>query len=142
MWTFSKKSTFRASKSVKMAIFETPNFATVDFTWNLNGRKFMKCPHCDSVISTQCTVWNFQDFSFTLNLREINFSDSKSAKNCHFCHFKGCEFCSFGDFQPSKSAQIHKKSKFRPSNCVKIADFALLKSLKLISRKICVIEKY
>ena len=43
---------------------------------------------------------------------------------------------SSGEFQPSESAKIHKKSKFRASKCVEMADFALLESLKLISRKI------
>jgi len=53
-----------------------------------------------------------------------------------FLQFWGSEFCEFGKFQPSKSAKIHKKSKFRASKFVKKADFALQESPKLISRKI------
>ena len=82
------------------------------------------------------TVWKFNNFSVTKILREINFRDSKSPKTAVSCHFRSCEFCTFGEFQPSKSEEIHKKSKFRASKCVKTADFALLESLKLISRKI------
>ena len=37
---------------------------------------------------------------------------------------------------PSKCAKIHKKSKFRASKCVKMADFAFLEPPILISRKI------
>ena len=44
----------------------------------------------------------FQNFSITLNLREINFGDSKSAKTAVLYIFKGCEFFSYGKFQPSK----------------------------------------
>ena len=39
------------------------------------------------------------------------------------------------------SLQKVQKLKLRASTCVETADFALLASLKLISRKICVIEK-
>ena len=45
-----------------------------------------------------------------------------------------------GKFQPSKSAKNSNNSKFTASKCVKMADFALLESPKLISRKIGVME--
>ena len=44
-----KKSKFRASKFVKMAIFETSKSAKLDFTENLSGRKIAKFPHCVTV---------------------------------------------------------------------------------------------
>ena len=59
-------------------------------------------------------------------------------KNCPFCHFRGCEFCSFGKFQPSKSAKIHKNQN---SKCGKMADFEIQGSSKLISRKISMTQK-
>ena len=43
----------------------------------------------------------------------------------------GSEFSYFVEFQPSKSAIIKKKSKFKASKHVKMADFALLKSPKV-----------
>ena len=57
-------------------------------------------------------------------------------KTALFCHLLRSEFCHFGKFQPSKSAKMLKKSKFRASKCGKIADFELQESSKLISRKI------
>ena len=65
--------------------------------------KFMLKP-----MSKNLTVWKFQDFCIIEILCEINFVDSRNAKNCQFCHFRGSELCSFGKFPPSKSAKIHK----------------------------------
>ena len=48
---------------------------------------------------------------------------------------------SLSKFQPSENAKIHEKSKFRASKCAEMADFSLLESSKLISRKMWVIEK-
>ena len=45
----------------------------------------------------------------------------------------------FVDFQPSKGAKIQKNQNSEASKGVKMADFALLQSPKLISRKIGVI---
>ena len=81
------------------------------------------------------TVWKFHNFSITQILREINFGDSRSAKSAVFVILES-EFSSFGQFQPSKNAKIHKDSKFRTSKFAKMAHFALLESPKLISRKI------
>ena len=80
-------------------------------------------------------MWKFHRFSITQILREINFGDSRSAKSAVFVILES-EFSSFGQFQSSKRAKHHKKVKFRASKCVKVADFALLESTKLISRKI------
>ena len=74
----------------------------------------------------------FHYFAITEILREINFVDSRSAKNFHFCHFRGCEFCSFSTFQPSKSAKIHKKSQFSASQKGKKADLALQESARIL----------
>ena len=56
----------------------------------------------------------------------------RSSKTAVFCNFSGPEF---GINQPTKSARIQR------NQCVKMADFALLGSLKLIWRKICVTQK-
>ena len=36
-----------------------------------------------------------------------------------FLPYSGYEFCSFGEFQPSKSAKIHRNQKSQPLNVVK-----------------------
>ena len=59
------------------------------------------------------TVWKFQKFPASQILHEINFEESRSAKNA--------VFAIFDKFHPSKSAKIHKKSK-----CEKMADFETL----------------
>ena len=60
------------------------------------------------------TVWKNQDFSVIQILREINYRCCRSSKKA-----------SLAIVRASKSAKIHKKSKFKTSNCVKMADFAL-----------------
>ena len=65
------------------------------------------------------TMCKFQDFSITHILREINFMHSRSAKTAIFAIKKGSEFCSFGKFQPSKSAKIHKSKNSEPLDVVK-----------------------
>ena len=81
---------------------------------------FVKC-HSNS---RQLTVWKFHDFFVTQILREINFEDSRSSKIPVFA----LTFVNFLNFS------LQKVQKFRPSECVKMADFALLESPKLISR--------
>ena len=73
-------------------------------------------------------VWKFHNFPAPQILREINFEETRSSKSAVF-----------GKFQPTKSVEIHKDLKSSASKGVKIADFALLESLNLISRKILVI---
>ena len=69
-------------------------------------------------------------------LREINFGDSRTAKNAILGHFRICEFVDLVYFRLQIVQKFMKKSNFRASKCVKMADFALLESPKLISRKI------
>ena len=40
---------------------------------------------------TYDTVWKFQTFPAIQILREINFGESKNAKNCHFNNFRGSQ---------------------------------------------------
>jgi len=86
------------------------------------------------------TVWKIQNFRVTKILREIDFGEYQSSKNAIFTILRALKlwFCVVLAF---KIAKIHKKSKFRASKCVKKAVFGPLKFLKLISRKIWVIEK-
>ena len=37
-----------------------------------------------SATGTYCTVWKYEDFSITQNLREINFGASRSSKTAFF----------------------------------------------------------
>ena len=71
----------------------------------------------------------FQNFSTIHILREINFEECRSSETAVFV-------LKVGNFQPSKSAEIHKKSKSRASKYVQMADFALLESPTLILGKI------
>ena len=75
----------------------------------------------------------FHDFFITKILREINFVDSRSAKTADFSILGGMNFVHLGNFSLQKSVKFLKKSR--------LLAFALLESLKLISRKILVIEK-
>ena len=56
----------------------------------------------------EITVWQFQDFSVTQILGEINFGESRSSKNAIFGNFKASEFCSLGKNQPSKVQKLIK----------------------------------
>ena len=71
------------------------------------------------------TVWKFQDFSVIQILRETNFGECRRSKPAIF---RDSEFCRYRKFEPSK----------RASKCVKMADFILLNSPKIISHKILV----
>ena len=43
-----QKSNFKASKIIKTAVFDLLKSTKIDFTWNHNGRKISKFPHCGS----------------------------------------------------------------------------------------------
>ena len=60
---------------------------------------------------------------------------------CHVLQFWRLWFWFFGQFSAFKKCKICKKSKFSAWKCIKMADFALLESLKSISRKIWLMEK-
>ena len=76
----------------------------------------------------------FQDFSVIQILREINLRESRSSKTSVFAILGALNFVDFVIFSLQK-VQKFIKIKIGASKCVKMADFALLKSLKLIKRK-------
>ena len=80
-------------------------------------------------------MWKFHDFSITQFLREINFGEPISSKTTIFANFVALHVVDLEIFSLQKVQRFIKKSKFGASNSVKMADFALLKSLKLIKRK-------
>ena len=82
---------------------------------------------------TQCG--NFRTFLF------FRFYVKSSSKTANFVIFWGSEFCYLVNFSLQKVQKKSQKSKFRATKCAKMADFALLESPSLISRKIWVIEK-
>ena len=88
-------------------------------------------------------MWKFQDFCVIQILREINFGESRSCESAIFCHFRDFEvwILLIRQISAFKMCQNSLKSKYRASKCVRIADFVLLESQKLISRKIWVREK-
>ena len=60
------------------------------------------------------TLWNFQDFSGTKILREINFEEPKSSKTALFAVSEALKF-DFGKCQPSRIAKNSSKSIFAAS---------------------------
>ena len=73
-----------------------------------------------------------------MNLSEIIWTHLNDHFTAYFC-FRGSKFrLNLVDFSLHK--RIHKKWQFKASKIAKMADFALPKSPKLISRKIWVIE--
>ena len=73
-------------------------------------------------------------FEFQI-LREINFGDSTSSKSA-ILHIEGLGILIFQEFLHILNAGIYKLAKFRAPEMTKTADFALVESPKLISRKI------
>ena len=73
----------------------------------------------------QCTMWKFHDFSITKILREINFRASRSPKSAVFAIFGALNF-RFLKISALKKCKINKKTLFRDSKCVTIADFDTL----------------
>ena len=82
-------------------------------------------------------MWKSLDFSIIQILREINFGEFKGSIIVVFAIIGALNYVDFA----LQKVQKFTKSKFRAFKCVKMADFALLISPKLISRKIGVIEK-
>ena len=68
-----------------------------------------------ALIEPQCG--NFEDFYVKSILENLEIL------KLPLFPFYGSEFCSFGKFQPSKSAKIHKKSEFRANKFAKMARF-------------------
>ena len=86
------------------------------------------------------TVWKIQHFPVTQILREIKFGkcqSSKKAISAILCALK-LRFWYISAFRKCKNSE---KSKFSTSKCVKMGVYEPSKFLKLISRKIWVIEK-
>ena len=67
-------------------------------------------------------------------LREINFEESRIAKTAIFAILRAVNLVQMVNFSLQK-VQKFIKIKFQSVKCVKMADFALLESPKLISRK-------
>ena len=80
-------------------------------------------------------MWKFQNFSTSQFLREINFWDYRSSKNCYFDIFEPLKF-DFDNFLQFLSSTNWPKVEFRASESAKMPVFELLESSKLISRKI------
>ena len=74
---------------------------------------------CKFLMFVKHSVWKLQDCSVIQILREINFRETISSKNCCFGHFWGSEFCSIGKSKPLKSAKIHKNRNSEPLTVLK-----------------------
>ena len=82
-------------------------------------------------------MWKFHDFSITQILREINFEDFRSAKSAILANSEALNFDLLSIFALFECYILPKEQ----NSVAKTADFALLKSSKLISHKIKVIQK-
>ena len=69
-------------------------------------------------------------------LHEINFGECRGSKTAVFAILGALNFVDLVYFSLQKVQKFIKKSKFKASKCVRLTDFALLESQKLISRKI------
>ena len=74
-------------------------------------------------------------------LREINFWNSRKSKTAIFAILGALDFVDLLHFSPQKvqkiiKIKIHSYMKSETLLCAKMADFALLESSRLISRKI------
>ena len=79
-------------------------------------------------------------YSVAQILREINFGETRSSKTAVLAILGALKMIILLYFNLQKVPKFIKRQ-FRASKCVKMADFALLPSPKLISRKISKIEK-
>ena len=75
-------------------------------------------------------MWKFQDISATQNLCEINFDQFESPKTAKLTIWPALNFECLGIFGTLKF-KIPKKSKFKASKIIKIADSNLPKSAKI-----------
>ena len=80
----------------------------------------------DRMVGQVCNVTYSVDFSVNQILREINLGELQ------MCQFRGSDLCQFGQFLPSKSATIHRNSKFRASKWVKNSRFCTSKIPKIV----------
>ena len=78
----------------------------------------------------------FQDFYVIQILREIIFEESRSCKSANFDILGALKFVKLLKIHFQKMQEFLKKSKFRASKCVKMADFETSDPPNLISRKI------
>ena len=80
-------------------------------------------------------MWKFQDFSVTQILREIDFGGSGNFKTACSATLETLNFVNLVNFSLQK-VQKFIEIKIIASECVKMAEFALLCSKNLFSRKI------
>ena len=99
-----------------------------------NGRNsdISQCFQLLTILLKFHTKLKFHDFFITQILREINFEDSKSAKSAVFAILGDVHFVHLVNVSLQK-VQKSIESKFKASKCVKMSDFALHESQKLIS---------
>jgi len=112
-----------------------PQFYTVTWLWFmilnlLSKAKLCKSDFSRSTSSNYPQCGSYRIFLSLRFLREINFGEFRCSKTAFFAILL--------NFKKYKNSW---KPKFRASTCVKMADFELLESSKLISRKIWVTEK-
>ena len=80
------------------------------------------------------SMWKNQDLSVTQILREINFQDSTSAKSA-FAILGALKIVDLVNFSLQRMQKFTKNQNSQSLQMCEMADFALLESPKLISRK-------
>ena len=81
-------------------------------------------------------MWKLKEFSAIQILRRNNLKESISPKTAFLAIIGALNFVTCVKFQPFKKCKNESKSKFQSPKICLLADFALLESPKLISRKI------
>jgi len=87
-------------------------------------------------ISDSFTMWKFEDFPFTQNLREIKVGESRVSANQPFLQIERIWKWIFMTFYTFWSLKYTKLTKFRARKTAKTAFLEHVHSSKLISRKI------
>ena len=110
-----------------------------------NLQKIKKCYKCGNLKNFLSICFHVKSEwhknSASLILRVIMWGHFRVSKIAIFCSFLLLWILILDSFTPRKNAKFHQVSKFRVSKNVKMAVFESVDSLKLILRKIWVVEK-
>ena len=135
-WTLTNAMTNGiATKLLSAILVRDLALCTSFICWLQKSKNFLMRLDCYLVPVSDGSGWNFKIFpSFRFYVNSI--LQNSAAPIPPFLQFKG-----FWIWLILHTEQKFKKSKFRASKWVEMADLAILESPKLISRKISVIEK-
>ena len=70
---------------LNMAFLRTSKVPESDFTENMNGRKFLKFPHCVTATEKRCTILTTQFEMYLTILFQINETSCSTLMVPHWC---------------------------------------------------------